>query len=112
MAEEPKREEPKREKSARWKRRQERIKRARGTIIRQRVRVTPRDDDVRKSIRHPTAGGFRAEGSIDWPLDSFTKRRIREGAVTVEKVDRSEHVEHAERHRGGARHATSAESTS
>jgi len=49
------------------------------------VRVLPRNDDIRKYIKHPTTRvGFLAEGSSEWPNDVFTKRRIADGDVTVE----------------------------
>jgi hypothetical protein len=51
-----------------------------------RVRVLPRDDEVRKHIKHyPSQVGFPAEGSVEWPYDSFTKKRIRDGAVTIDQ---------------------------
>jgi len=53
------------------------------------VRVTPRDDNIKKYIKHwPSGIGFPAEGgSAAWPLDEFTRRRIRDGDVTIEKRD-------------------------
>jgi hypothetical protein len=51
------------------------------------VRVTPRDDGIRKFIRHmPSGVGFPKEGPAEWPLDRFTKRRIADGDVTVEET--------------------------
>ena len=47
------------------------------------IKVTPKDDTMRKLLQHPKAGGFRADGSADWPNDRFTQRRIRDGDVTV-----------------------------
>jgi len=47
--------------------------------------------------------GFRPEGSVEWPDDKFTRKRIAEGSVTVEeKHDEHKHDEHKheERHRG------------
>jgi hypothetical protein len=61
----------------------ERIKKARPQISGV-VRVIPRDDDVRRVLRHPNGIGFRSEGSSEWPNDRFTKRRIADGSVTVE----------------------------
>jgi len=49
------------------------------------MKVTPKNDDVRKTLQHPTAGGFRAEGPADWPEDTFTFRRIRDGDITAER---------------------------
>jgi len=47
------------------------------------IKVVPKNDIIRKQIKHPTAGPFRAVGSMDWPNDSFTARRIKDGDVTV-----------------------------
>ena len=50
------------------------------------VRVTPKNDELRKLLKHPgTNVPFPAEGSQEWPDDSFTHRRIRDGDVTVEE---------------------------
>jgi hypothetical protein len=49
-----------------------------------RVRVSPRDDEVRASLKHPRAGAFRSTGSLEWPDDTFTRRRIRDGTVKLE----------------------------
>ena len=48
------------------------------------VKVTPKDDTMRRLLQHPKAGGFRADGTAEWPDDRFTQRRIRDGDVTVE----------------------------
>jgi hypothetical protein len=63
------------------------------------VKVTPKNDTLRKLLRHPRAGGFRAEGSAEWPDDRFTQRRVKDGDVTVEKAEPENHE-----HRGGGRH--------
>ena len=47
------------------------------------IRVVPADDDMRRLLKHPRAGGFRSEGSIEWPNDNFTRRRLREGSVKL-----------------------------
>jgi hypothetical protein len=57
----------------------------------ERVRVTPANDDIRKYIRHPSGIAFPAEGSVEWPLDGFTKRRLREGSVTREEKREESH---------------------
>jgi len=50
----------------------------------QTVRVTPRDENIRKLLRHPLRGrGFPSTGSVEWPLDTFTRRRLRDGDVTL-----------------------------
>lgn len=66
---------------------------------RERVRVMPRDDEVRKFIKHPETGTkFPASGSVEWPLDRFTKRRLRDGTVTLAEQD-----QHHESHRRARR---------
>lgn len=66
-----------------------RIKRVRDAVKVEGVRVEPAGgdgytaDDMRRLLKHPTAGGFRSEGSIEWPLDTFTQRRLREGSVKL-----------------------------
>jgi hypothetical protein len=73
------------EKSARHKQIDARRERVRSlTPQAQRVRVTPKNDQIRKLIGHPSVGKFPAEGSAEWPLDTFTRRRIADGDVTVE----------------------------
>jgi hypothetical protein len=45
------------------------------------VHVTPANDDMRRLLRHPRAGGFGKEGGTDWPDDRFTQRRIADGDI-------------------------------
>jgi hypothetical protein len=53
-----------------------------------RVRVLPKNELIRKYLKHePTKIAFRPEGSIEWPLDNFTMRRLRDGDVTIETQD-------------------------
>ena len=69
---------------ARAQARQERLARMRAMVPDQTVRVNPRDESIRKLIRHPLRGrGFPSTGSVEWPLDTFTRRRIRDGDVTL-----------------------------
>jgi hypothetical protein len=43
---------------------------------------------VRRNIRHQPDGlRFPAEGSVEWPLDAFTKRRLRDGDVMLESAE-------------------------
>jgi hypothetical protein len=49
-----------------------------------RVRVLPANEDFRQVIKHPSGIRFPEQGSVEWPLDKFTKKRIAEGDVTVE----------------------------
>lgn len=76
--------EPPAEKSFRWHRRQARIAKVRAQSEIPRVRVIPRDDEMRAILRHPSGMAFLAEGSVEWPLDNFTRRRIAEGVVSIE----------------------------
>jgi hypothetical protein len=73
------------------------------------VRVVPADgdgftaDDMRRLLKHPSAGGFRSSGDIEWPNDTFTKRRLREGSIKLaeqkkngEQKDRSRQTQREE----------------
>jgi hypothetical protein len=58
------------------------------------IRVLPRDDKVRKYIKHvPTGIGFRETGSVEWPNDRFTQKRLRDGTVT--RADEAQKAEPA-----------------
>jgi hypothetical protein len=49
------------------------------------VRVVPRDENIRKYIKHGvTRVGFQTEGSAEWPMDAFTRNRLRDGDVSIE----------------------------
>jgi hypothetical protein len=50
-----------------------------------RVRVLPANEDFRMVLKHPSGLRFPREGSVEWPMDKFTKKRIAEGDVTVEE---------------------------
>ena len=60
------------------------------------VKVLPKNDTIRKLIKHPVGGPFRAEGAMDWPDDSFTARRVADGDVTLEQQAKTEQPEQAE----------------
>jgi hypothetical protein len=49
-----------------------------------RVRVLPTNEDMRRFIKHPSGLRFPEQGSVEWPLDKFTRKRIAEGDITVE----------------------------
>jgi hypothetical protein len=49
------------------------------------VRVVPASDDLRRVLKHPRGVGFPSQGSAEWPNDTFTKRRLKEGVVTLEE---------------------------
>lgn len=84
----------------RAQRRQDRMKRINEGRSPQRVRVTPRDDVIRRDIRHGVTGvRFPKEGgSVEWPLDQFTKRRLRDGDVKLESAE-AQQERHGERHK-------------
>lgn len=63
----------------------DRLDRIRKLRARPGIRVVPRDDDMRRLLKHPRAGGFRSEGSLEWPDDTFTQRRLRDGSVKAEE---------------------------
>jgi len=86
MADEPTRE------SAREQRRADRAQAVRANAP-VRVRVVPANEQLRKNLKHPASGGFLAEGSTEWPLDQFTKRRLRDGDITVEETAAPETLE-------------------
>jgi hypothetical protein len=50
-----------------------------------RVRVLPANDGVRRTLKHPRGMGFRSTGSVEWPNDAFTQRRLSDGTITLEK---------------------------
>jgi hypothetical protein len=83
--------EQKQELSVRDKLHRERLDRARKmTPDVGRVRVLPRNDDVRKYIVHqPSLIAFPESGSVEWPDDAFTRRRIADGDVTLEEQPKS-----------------------
>ena len=55
------------------------------------IRVVPKNDDMRRLLKHPHTGHFRAEGGLEWPDDSFTFKRLRDGDIIRESdVKRAE----------------------
>jgi len=55
-----------------------------------RVRVEPKDEGTRRTLKHPRGMRFRASGSVEWPDDSFTQRRLADGSVSIAKQHREE----------------------
>jgi hypothetical protein len=47
------------------------------------VKVWPRDENVRRLLKHPFGMRFREtlNDGVEWPDDLFTKRRIKDGSV-------------------------------
>jgi hypothetical protein len=53
-----------------------------------RVRVEPTNEALRHVLRHPNGMAFRPQGSVEWPLDRWTQRRLRDGSIkVVEQAD-------------------------
>ena len=74
--------------------RQERLKTIADATATPKVRVIPKNDTLRKILKHGATGrGFPAEGSVEWPLDQFTKRRIRDGDITIEGEKSAKEIE-------------------
>jgi len=49
------------------------------------VQVSPKNELIRKYLMHmPSRIKFPESGPVTWPLDNFTRKRIRDGDVTVE----------------------------
>lgn len=73
-------------KSVRFKRRMERIWRTETNEEPVKVRVLPKNDRMREILVHPDGDlAFHQTGSVEWPLDQFTLRRIRDGDVTIDE---------------------------
>jgi hypothetical protein len=47
------------------------------------VRVVPVREDLRAILKHPSGVRLRAEGSVEWPNDRFTQRRIADGDIKI-----------------------------
>jgi hypothetical protein len=74
-------------------RQREKVARIRTLQQRPGLRVEPASDDMRRLLMHPRAGGFRSEGSIEWPDDTFTHRRLRDGSVKLAEQKEEKHDE-------------------
>lgn len=60
--------------------------------VQPKVRVRLSKPHLKKLLRHPTTGAnFTASETSEWPNDSFTKRRIRDGDIAIDK-ERSEEM--------------------
>jgi hypothetical protein len=46
------------------------------------LHVAAANDDVRRVLKHPHAGGFHSDNA-NWPDDMFTHRRIRDGSIRI-----------------------------
>jgi hypothetical protein len=48
-----------------------------------RVRVEPATEELRHVLQHPNGMAFREKGSVEWPLDRFTQRRLADGSIRI-----------------------------
>jgi len=57
------------------------------------MKVYALKDNVKKFVRHvPTGYKFDVNGVSDWPDDQFTRRRIRDGDISLEAPKRGQTV--------------------
>jgi hypothetical protein len=49
------------------------------------VRVVPVREELRSVLKHPNGVRLRREGSVEWPNDRFTQRRIADGDIKIEE---------------------------
>jgi len=77
------------EKSLRQQQIEARQARIRATIPQiPRVRVTAASPELAQVLRHPSARKFPDDGgSVEWPLDAFTKRRLADGSIKAESEE-------------------------
>jgi len=64
-------------------RQKERLSRLRKLQKRPGLRVEPATPELRRALKHPSGIKFRSAGSVEWPDDIFTRRRIKDGSVKV-----------------------------
>jgi hypothetical protein len=65
------------------------------------VKVYAANEDMARLLKHPvTKVGFTGMGAAaNWPDDTFTKRRIRDGDITLEAaVKKEEEHNHKKKH--------------
>lgn len=78
-----------------------------------RVRVLPASPEYREVLRHPNGMAFRSSGSVEWPLDTYTQRRLREGSVIIEQKEekKTEPKETEKKNEHEQHHARSSDSS-
>jgi hypothetical protein len=92
------------EKSERFKRRQARMKKIAELTAIKRVRVVPTREELRSVLVHPSGVRLRKEGSTEWPLDQFTKRRLADKDITIETQASERKRERAPSHASASAH--------
>jgi hypothetical protein len=50
------------------------------------MKVKAKNDIIKKQEKHPTGGGFRDDGTAEWPADTYTFRRLQDGDITATEV--------------------------
>src|SRR4249919_1515878 len=79
-----------------------RMGRVRVPATRPGIRVEPANDDMRRVLKHiPSGIKFRSEGSVEWPDDQFTRRRIADGSVKVVQKSEAKPETKSRRHEKG-----------
>jgi hypothetical protein len=43
---------------------------------------------MRRILKHPTAGVFRSTGPTEWPMDTYTHRRLEDGSITLDEEEK------------------------
>jgi hypothetical protein len=53
------------------------------------IKVYAANETMRGALRHPSGARFRTkiDQPVEWPNDTFTSRRIKEGSVRTERTD-------------------------
>src|SRR6516165_509491 len=62
------------------------------------VRVVPVREELRSILKHPNGVRLRREGSVEWPNDRFTQRRIADGDIKIVEPDKEENAKPAPLH--------------
>jgi hypothetical protein len=62
------------------------------------VRVVPVREELRAFLKHPNGVRLRREGSVEWPNDRFTQRRIADGDIKIVEPDNEKAAPHAASH--------------
>jgi hypothetical protein len=52
---------------------------------------------MRRVMQHPSGIKFRSEGSVEWPNDTFTRKRLKEGSVKLVEERQSEPEQRSQR---------------
>jgi hypothetical protein len=57
-----------------------------GSMVRPGIRVVPKNETLRRILKHASGIAFRSEGGVEWPDDMFTRKRLRDGSVRLEEA--------------------------